>query len=138
MNWFFKNPLYFKILCLFEIKESKQNFCAIRCGKQIIEYNPDILETMTVAEIRNLLIAELNRIILRHPYRKKPNSCYDTLWYEASDITIKQETILKYNFPANHNMEYYYNELKKLKVKKIYLVVTYALFTEGIDKFKKY
>ena len=43
MNWFFKNPLYFKILCLFEIKESKQNFCAIRCGKQIIEYNPDIL-----------------------------------------------------------------------------------------------
>ena len=119
MNWFFKNPLYFKILCLFEIKESKQNFCAIRCGKQIIEYNPDILETMTVAEIRNLLIAELNRIILRHPYRKKPNSCYDTLWYEASDITIKQEKILKYNFPANHNMEYYYNELKKLKEEDI-------------------
>ena len=119
MNWFFKNPLYFKILCLFEIKESKQNFCAIRCGKQIIEYNPDILETMTVAEIRNLLIAELNRIILRHPYRKKPNSCYDTLWYEASDITIKQEKIFKYNFPANHNMEYYYNELKKLKEEDI-------------------
>ena len=44
MNWFFKNPLYFKILCLFEIKESKQIFSAIRCGKQIIEYNPDILE----------------------------------------------------------------------------------------------
>lgn len=119
MNWFFKNPLYFKILCLFEIKESKQNFCAIRCGKQIIEYNPDILETMSVAEIRNLLIAELNRIILRHPYRKKPNSCYDTLWYEASDITIKQEKILKYNFPANHNMEYYYNELKKIKEEDI-------------------
>lgn len=119
MNCFFKNPLYFKILCLFEIKESKQNFCAIRCGKQIIEYNPDILETMTVAEIRNLLIAELNRIILRHPYRKKPNSCYDTLWYEASDITIKQEKIFKYNFPANHNMEYYYNELKKLKEEDI-------------------
>lgn len=119
MNWFFKNPLYFKILCLFDIKESKQNFCAIRCGKQIIEYNPDILETMTVAEIRNLLIAELNRIILRHPYRKKPNSCYDTLWYEASDITIKQEKILKYNFPANHNMEYYYNELKKIKEEDI-------------------
>ena len=119
MNWFFKNPLYFKILCLFEIKESKQIFSAIRCGKQIIEYNPDILETMTVAEIRNLLIAELNRIILRHPYRKKPNSCYDTLWYEASDITIKQEKILKYNFPANHNMEYYYNKLKKLKEEDI-------------------
>ena len=46
MNWFFKNPLYFKILCLFEIKESKQIFSAIRCGKQIIEYNPDILETI--------------------------------------------------------------------------------------------
>ena len=30
------------------------------------------------------------------------------------------------------------NELKNLKVKKIYLVVTYALFTEGINKFKKY
>ena len=119
MNWFFKNPLYFKILCLFEIKESKQNFCAIRCGKKIIEYNPDILETMSVAEIRNLLIAELNRIILRHPYRKKPNSCYDTLWYEASDITIKQEKIFKYNFRANHNMEYYYNELKKLKEEDI-------------------
>lgn len=119
MNWFFKNPLYFKILCLFEIKESKQIFSAIRCGKQIIEYNPDILETMTVAEIRNLLIAELNRIILRHPYRKKPNSCNDTLWYEASDITINQEKIFKYNFPANHNMEYYYNELKKLKEEDI-------------------
>ena len=30
------------------------------------------------------------------------------------------------------------NELKKLKIKKIYLVVTYALFTEGIEKFKRY
>lgn len=30
------------------------------------------------------------------------------------------------------------DELKKRKVKKIYLVVTYALFTEGINKFKKY
>lgn len=30
------------------------------------------------------------------------------------------------------------DELKKRGVKKIYIVVTYALFTEGIDKFKEY
>ena len=30
------------------------------------------------------------------------------------------------------------DELKKLKVKKIYIVVTYALFTKGIDKFNEY
>lgn len=29
-------------------------------------------------------------------------------------------------------------ELKKRNVKKIYVIVTYALFTEGIDKFKEY
>ena len=30
------------------------------------------------------------------------------------------------------------NELKAKKVKKVYLVVTYALFTKGIDKFREY
>ena len=30
------------------------------------------------------------------------------------------------------------DELKKRKVKKVFIIVTYALFTEGIDKFKKY
>ena len=30
------------------------------------------------------------------------------------------------------------DELKKRGIKKIYLIVTFALFTEGIDKFKRY
>ena len=30
------------------------------------------------------------------------------------------------------------NELSKLKIKKVYIIVTYALFTKGIDEFRKY
>ena len=30
------------------------------------------------------------------------------------------------------------DELHKRKVKKIYLIVTYALFTQGIDRFREY
>ena len=72
MNYFFKNPIYFKILSLFEIKENKNIFCEIRCGKNLIEYNPNYLEDKSKNEIQDLLITELNRIILRHPFRKKP------------------------------------------------------------------
>ena len=30
------------------------------------------------------------------------------------------------------------DELKKRKVKKVFVIVTYALYTEGIEKFNKY
>ena len=117
MNCFFKNPIYFKILSLFEIKENKNIFCEIRCGKKIIEYNPNYLEDKSTNEIQDLLITELNRIILRHPFRKKPENCDESIWYEASNITIKQDKLEKYKLPPNHNFEFYYKKLLELEDK---------------------
>lgn len=117
MNYFFKNPIYFKILSLFEIKENKNIFCEIRCGKNIIEYNPNYLEDKSKNEIQDLLITELNRIILRHPFRKKPENCDESIWYEASNITIKQDKLEKYKLPPNHNFEFYYEKLLEFEKK---------------------
>ena len=117
MNFFFKNPIYFKILSLFEIKENKNIFCEIRCGKNIIEYNPNYLEDKSKNEIQDLLITELNRIILRHPFRMKPENCDESIWYEASNITINQDKLEKYKLPPNHNFEFYYKKLLELEDK---------------------
>jgi predicted metal-dependent peptidase len=117
MNYFFKNPIYFKILSLFEIKENKNIFCEIRCGKNLIEYNPNYLEDKSTNEIQDLLITELNRIILRHPFRMKPENCDESIWYEASNITINQDKLEKYKLPPNHNFEFYYKKLLELEDK---------------------
>ena len=43
-DWFLTEPLLFAVLCTHALKRNDNMGCDMRCGKGLIEYNPDRLE----------------------------------------------------------------------------------------------
>ena len=43
-DWFLTEPLMFAVLCTHAMKRNDNMGCDMRCGKGLIEYNPDRLE----------------------------------------------------------------------------------------------
>lgn len=116
MNWFYTKPILFKLLCLYDLKAEYGIECAFRTNGRIIEYNPEIVADKNLQSVKELLELELCRIMLRHPYRKKPENTDEDKWYRASTITITQKFLERYNLPKNQNIEFYYDELVKQEV----------------------
>lgn len=113
MNWFYTKPLLFKLLCLYELKPEYGIECNFRTNGKVIEYNPELVADHNLDSVKNSLELELCRIMLRHPYRKKPEKTDEDKWYKASTITITQKFLERYNLPKNQNIEFYYEELLK-------------------------
>ena len=43
-DWFLTEPLLFAVLCTHALKRNDNMGCDMRCGKGLIEYNPERLE----------------------------------------------------------------------------------------------
>ena len=43
-DWFLTEPLIFAVLCTHALKRNDNMGCDMRCGKGLIEYNPERLE----------------------------------------------------------------------------------------------
>jgi len=87
-HWFIQEPALFQVICSHEIVENYGISCPVRSGKRRLEYNPDLLSRMTDVQIDNALKTEAIRIILKHPYERKPDQCCDQAVAIGSDITI--------------------------------------------------
>jgi len=116
MSWFYTKPILFKLLCLYDLKAEYGIECAFRTNGKTIEYNPEIVADKNLQSVKELLELELCRIMLRHPYRKKPENTDEDKWYKASTITITQKFLERYNLPKNQNIEFYYGELMKQEI----------------------
>ena len=115
MDWFYTKPILFKLLCLYELKPVSGIDCDFRTNGKIIEYNPERIAEKNMKSVKGSLELELCRILLRHPYRKKPEA-HEKEWYKASTITITQKYLSKYNLPTGMNIEFYYAELMKQEI----------------------
>ena len=62
--------------------------CEVRSGKGRIEYNPERLGSHTVQEQELIFRAELIRLLLQHPYARKPEGCSQRAISLASDFVI--------------------------------------------------
>lgn len=113
VSWFYSKPLYFKILCLYKPVPCTFIGVPIRCGKNLIEYNPYLICEQSIETVKNELELEIKRIILRHPYRRKPKNCNDDQWLLASNLTINQSALVMYHLEKGFNIEYYYEALTK-------------------------
>lgn len=74
-------------------------------------------------------------------YNKLENGKYKLISHEYcgnENLTGKTAIVTDDMISSGKSMFDVIDELKKRGVDKIYIVVTYALFTEGIEKFKKY
>ena len=87
-DWFLTEPLLFAVLCTHALKRNDNMGCDMRCGKGVIEYNPDRLEHFNDQQLALRLKAEVVRIILKHPYQRQPYNPRRDVMRLSSDLTL--------------------------------------------------
>ena len=87
-RWFLSEPALFQVVCTHGIEENPSMPCPVRSGRRRIEYNPDYLKEMSDAALDQAIRTEAVRILLKHPYQRKPDACSQQAVAVGSDITI--------------------------------------------------
>ena len=87
-DWFLTEPLIFAVLCTHALKRNDNMGCDMRCGKGLIEYNPERLEHFDNNQLALRLKAEVVRIILKHPYQRQPYNPRRDVMRLSSDLTL--------------------------------------------------
>ena len=87
-RWFISEPALFQVVCTHSIEGNPSMPCPVRSGRRKIEYNPDYLKEMSDAALDQAIRTEAVRILLKHPYQRKPDACSQQAIAVGSDITI--------------------------------------------------
>ena len=99
-RWFISEPALFQVICTHDVKENHSMPCPVRSGRKTIEYNPSYTDEMSDAALDQALRAEAVRILLKHPYQRKPDACSQQAIAVGSNLTIGDN----YRF-GNFNIE---------------------------------
>lgn len=111
-NLFLCEPLMFATYCTHVLTINPKITVPFRSGKMIIEYNPNILEKMNFGEIKKCFETEIIRVILKHPYSRKPDPFNPCIAIMASEVTIHQELAEKLELPPSLSYEQYYSLMR--------------------------
>lgn len=87
-HWFIQEPALFQILCTHQLVPNPDMACPIRSGRRRIEYNPDFLKEMTDSGLEEALRTEAVRILLKHPYERKPDGCSQQAIAIGSNLVV--------------------------------------------------
>ena len=121
-KWFILEPPLFQILCLHDLKLETQMTCPLRSGRKRIEYNPDIVNEMSDEALEEALRAEALRILLKHPYERRPEGCSQRAMGLGSNLVIgdnyahqrfKIETPKEYGLKGGMNYEWYARQVEE-------------------------
>lgn len=88
-DWFLTEPALFVAWCTHSLVQNDRLAVPMRCGKQMIEFNPKAMEGWTDQMIAERLKFEVLRILLGHPYMRQPYKARKGPLGLASDITLK-------------------------------------------------
>ena len=122
-RWFILEPTMFAVMCTHGLVENTHMDCPIRSGKQRIEYNPSIVNGLPRQQLEEILKAEAIRILLKHPYERKPDLCTQTAISIGSNITLsdhynfqhnKLEHAADFGLEEGHTYEWYCYQIQKL------------------------
>ena len=72
-KWFLVDPALFQVLCTHKLTMNGHITCPLRCGKMVLDYNPDIIREMSDKALEEAMRAEAVRILLKHPYERRPD-----------------------------------------------------------------
>ena len=111
-NLFLCEPLMFATYCTHVLTINPKITVPFRSGKMRIEYNPNILEKMNFEEIKKCFETEIIRVILKHPYSRKPDPFNPCIAIMASDVTIHQELAEKLELPPSLSYEQNYSLMR--------------------------
>ena len=87
-QWFIMEPPLFGVCCMHELVPNHQMACPLRSGKKRLEYNPLIVAEMSDAALEEALRAEAVRILLKHPYERRPDGCSQKSMGLASNLVV--------------------------------------------------
>ena len=120
-RWFIQEPALFQVLCTHELAENAQMACPIRSGRRRIEYNPDFLREMTDRGLEEALRTEAVRILLKHPYERKPDGCCQEAIALGSNVVVgdnyqygafKIEKPADFELPSGKEYEWYSRQIQ--------------------------
>ena len=122
-HWFIQEPALFQVLCTHELAPNTQMACPIRSGHRRVEFNPDYLSQMTDRGLEEALRTEAVRILLKHPYERKPDGCSqqaiaigsnvvvgDNYKYSSFQIDKPQD----YDLPTGRTYEWYSRQIQSM------------------------
>src|SRR5574344_2121022 len=118
LRLFYRDPLLFNVYCTHTLTENTEMEIPFRSGCMRIEYNPALLASCTVAQIRSLLKTEITRITLRHPYERKPDPFKPDCAFLASNLAITQKYLKRFHMPKGRTFEEYYQMLDQAQTEK--------------------
>ena len=87
-QWFLDEPAMFQVLCTHELAENTSMSCPVRSGRRRLEYNPDFLREMTDSGLDEALRTEACRILLKHPYERRPEGCCQEAMAIGSNLVV--------------------------------------------------
>ena len=87
-GFYISEPALFQVLCTHSIEENTSMPCPMRSGRRKIEYNPKWVVEMSDDALEQALRTEAIRILLKHPYMRKPDACSQQAISVGSDITV--------------------------------------------------
>lgn len=88
-DWFLMEPALFVIWCTHKLIKNEKLAVPMRSGRQMIEFNPEMMKDWNESEIAERLRFEVMRILLGHPYMRQPFKARKGILGLASDITLK-------------------------------------------------
>lgn len=122
-HWFIQEPALFQVLCTHELVSNTQMACPVRSGKRRVEYNPDYLREMTDPGLEEALRTEAIRILLKHPYERKPDGCSQQAIAVGSNVVVgdnykynsfRIEKPSDYGLPAGMAYEWYSRKIQAM------------------------
>ncbi len=122
-RWFISDPALFQVLCTHSIEENTRMACPVRSGRRKVEYNPDWLREMGDAALDQALRTEAVRILLGHPYKRRPDACSQQAVSVGSDLTVGDNYVFgnlnidrpkDYSLQAGQPYEWYARRIQEL------------------------
>ena len=121
-QWFIMEPPLFAVLCIHELAPNIQMSCPLRSGRKRLEYNPDIVNEMSDEALEEALRAEAVRLLLKHPYERRPDGCSQRAMALGSNLVIgdnyshprfRIETPEEFGLKKGMNYEYYTRKVEE-------------------------
>jgi predicted metal-dependent peptidase len=86
-KWFLVEPLLFAVWTTHELAVNPR-LRTIRVHQGRVEYNPSFIDALDRHELEEVLALEAMRILLKHPYARRPENA--ELAYAASNLTLQE------------------------------------------------
>lgn len=119
-RWFLSEPALHAVLCSCDVRPDFSMSCSIRSGEGRIDYQPEIMDEMDLPTIEMLMRSEVIRIMLKHPYTRRPENCSNEILTIASNCVltdnydfsaINLDTVTQHGLDGGQYYEWYAHRL---------------------------